>query len=64
MRNTEMVIIIFFLGGGGGGGGGGRVICKLPKLSNFKLAVNCRTKLRNTHWPDKSLTIVEDKPWK
>ena len=54
MRNTEMFIIIyfyfFFLGGGGR-----RVICKLPKLSNFKLAVNCRTKLRNTHWPDKSL---------
>ena len=58
MRNTEMFIIIiiiffffFFLGGG-------RVICKLPKLSDFKLAVNCRTKLRNTHWPDKSLTIL------
>ena len=63
MRNTEMVIIIFFFFFFFFWGGG-RVICKLPKLSNFKLAVNCRTKLRNTHWPDKSLTIVEDKPWK
>ena len=64
MRNTEMVIIIIFFFFLVGGGGGGRVICKLPKLSNFKLAVNCRTNFRNTHWPDKSLTIVEDKPWK
>ena len=29
-----------------------------------KLAVNRRTKFRNTHWSDKSLTIVHDKPWK
>ena len=49
----------FFLGGGGGG----RVVCKLPMLSK-KLAVNCRTKFMNTHWSDKSPTIVEDKPWK
>ena len=54
-----IIFLFFFLGGGGEGS-----FVNLPKLSNFKLAVNCRTKLRNTHWPDKSLTIVEDKPWK
>ena len=43
----------FFFGGGGG----------VPMLSK-KLAVNRRTKFRNTHWSDKSLTNVEDKPWK
>ena len=51
---------LFFWGGGGGGGGGGSFVngrcCQ-------KIAVNQRTKFRNTHWSDKSLTIVEDKPW-
>ena len=26
--------------------------------------INRITKFRNTHWPKKSLTSVEDKPWK
>ena len=30
----------------------------------LKQAVNHRTKFRNTHWLEKSLTTVEDKPWK
>ena len=57
---------LFFWGGGEGGGGAGVVhlfICKLPMLSK-KLAVKPRTKFKNTHWSDKSLIIVEDKPWK
>ena len=28
----------------------------------LKLAVNSRTEFRNTHWLEKSLTTVEDKP--
>ena len=51
---TEINKDFFFLGGG--------VICKLPKFSN--LAANRRPKFRNTHWPGKSLTIMEEKPWK
>ena len=42
-----------------GGGGGSFVNCQV-----LKLAANHRYKFRYTHWPDKSLTIVEDKPWK
>ena len=31
----------------------------------FKLVVNGRTKFRNnTHWLEKSVTTVHDKPWK
>ena len=30
----------------------------------LKLPVNLRTKFRNTHWLEKSLTTLEDKPWK
>ena len=47
----------FFLGGGGGGH---LLIADVVK----KLAVNRRTKFRNTHWSDKGLTIAEDKSWK
>ena len=51
----------FFFGGGGGGvgGEGGGKIAKV-----FKLAVNRRTKVRNIHWFEKSVTTVHDKPWK
>ena len=48
MRKTEIIIIYIFRGG----------------AKVLKLAVNRRTKFRNTHWRDKSLTIVEDKQWK
>ena len=40
-------------------GGGGWLIAKV-----LKLAVSCKTKFRNTHWLEKSLTTVDDKPWK
>ena len=30
----------------------------------LKKAVNCRKKFRNTHWLEKSLTTVDDKPRK
>ena len=46
-------LFYFFFGGGGGEGG----IAKL-----LKLAVNRRTKFRNTHWLEKSLATVDDKP--
>ena len=41
------------------GGGMGGYIAKV-----LKQAVNCRTKFRNTHWLEKSLTTVDDKPVK
>ena len=44
---------------GGGGGGESFVNCRCCQ----KIAVNRRTKFRNTHWSDKIPTIVEDKPW-
>ena len=46
----------FFLFSWGGGGG---LIAKV-----LKLAVSRKTKFRNTHWLEKSLTTVDDKPWK
>ena len=48
-KNTE-TIINFCLGG---------YIAKV-----LKLAVNRRTKFKNTHWLEKSLTAVDNKPWK
>ena len=44
MIPQEKIQKLFFLGGGGGG-----LIAKI-----LKLAVNCRTKFRNTHWLEKS----------
>ena len=38
-------------------GGGGGVNCQ-----SSQLAVNRKTKFRNTHWPEKIRTFVEDKP--
>ena len=59
-RNHNFFIYIFlfsiFLGGWGWGGGSADVV--------KKTSCNRRTKFRNTHWSDKSLTNVEDKPWK
>ena len=42
-----------------GGGAGGDKFAKVAKL-----AVKRRTKFRNTHWLEKSLKTVDDKPWK
>ena len=62
MLTQEKIYLIFFFnhyfffGGGGGGGRGDKII--------LKLAVNSRKKFRNTHWLEKSLTTVDDKPWK
>ena len=50
------ILFIYFFFLGGGGGEGDKII--------LKLAVNSRTKFRNTHWLEKSITTVEDKPWK
>ena len=53
----QKLLLFFVLGGGGGGRGG-----KIAKV--LKQAVNLRTKFRNTHRLEKSLTTVDDKPWK
>ena len=52
MITQEKIKKLFFFGGGGG------LIAKVHKL-----AVR-RTKFRNTHWLEKSLTTMDDKPWK
>ena len=67
MITLEIIQKPFFFGGGGVGGVGGvggwwgrrGINCQI-----FKLAVNSRTQSRNTHWLEKSVTTVHDKPWK
>ena len=48
----KLLLLFFFFGGGG-------YIAKV-----LKLTVNRRTKFMNTHWLEKSLTTVDNKPWK
>ena len=35
----------------------------MPKFSNY-VAVNRRTKFRITHWLEKRVTTLHDKPWR
>ena len=53
----KLLFIYFYFGGGGGGGRRGNKII-------LKLAVKSRAKFRNIHWLEKSLTTVDNKPWK
>ena len=53
----------FFFFWGGGGVGGGEEGDKMPKFSNY-VAVNRRTKFRITHWLEKRVTTLHDKPWR
>ena len=58
IQKLLFIYLFFFLGGGGGGGAG-----EGDKII-LKLAVNSRTKFRTTRYLEKSLTTVDDKPWK
>ena len=51
-EKIQKLLLFLFEGGGGG---------QIAKV--LELAVNRRTKFRNTHWLEKSLTTVDDKPW-
>ena len=50
-EKIKKLFFFFFWGGGG----------EIAKV--HKLAVR-RTKFRNRHWLEKSLTTMDDKPWK
>ena len=56
MITQKKIQILLFIGGRGTS-----VNCQSSQNSCY----NRRTKFRNTHWPEKRLTTVEDiKPWK
>ena len=53
-EKIQKIFVFFFFFWGGGG----------LFVEVLKLAVNRRTKFRNTHWLDNNLRTVDDKPWK
>ena len=63
-RNYYFFKIYFFLFFGGGGAGGGGSFVNIADIVKSTSCFNRRTKFMNTHWSNKSLTIVEARPCK